>query len=172
MSNGDSGVSDAGLPPVVPDPPARIVGYGVDTLLLNVRYADTNGKPIKQELDEQYVTVLNEWQEKAKVAEEPVVIPLAFRAVTVTRSVCPLRECRSWPVCPAGHRACAVHPVRRLDDVDAGKRGRNRFSLSPTRRGSGCRGEGLSEPGVWRQDCQYRGLRGSDHASCLGALGN
>src|SRR5215472_9674945 len=82
MSNSDSGVSDDGLPLVVPEIPAHIVGYGVDTLLLNVRYADMNGKPVKQELDERYVTVLNEWQEKAKVAEESVPIPLAFRGVS------------------------------------------------------------------------------------------
>jgi hypothetical protein len=57
MSNDRGGVSDEGLPLVFPDTPAHIVGYGVDTLLLNVCYADTNGKPIKQELDERYVTV-------------------------------------------------------------------------------------------------------------------
>ncbi len=65
-----------------PETIVRLMGTGVDTLLLNVRYADASGKPVKQELDERYVTVLNEWQEKARVAEEPVVIPLAFRGVS------------------------------------------------------------------------------------------
>src|SRR5215471_18324427 len=82
MSNGASGVSIEGLPLVVPEIPAHIVSYGVDTLLLNVRYTNIDGKPIKQELDERYVTVLDEWQEQAKVAEEPVVIPLAFSGIS------------------------------------------------------------------------------------------
>jgi hypothetical protein len=65
-----------------PETIVRLMGTGVDTLLLNVRYADASGKPVKQELDERYVTVLNEWQEKARVVDEPVVIPLAFRGVS------------------------------------------------------------------------------------------
>ena len=31
----------------------KLVGYGVDTLILNVRYADKQGQPVKQELDDQ-----------------------------------------------------------------------------------------------------------------------
>ena len=30
----------------------KLVGYGVDTLILNVRYADKQGLPVQQELDE------------------------------------------------------------------------------------------------------------------------
>ena len=29
----------------------KLVGYGVDTLILNVRYSDSKGQPLKQELD-------------------------------------------------------------------------------------------------------------------------
>jgi hypothetical protein len=82
MSNGHSEVSGESLPQVVPDASAHIVGYGVDTLVLNVRYTNVDGKPVKQELDERYVTVLNEWQEKARLAEESVPIPLSFRGVS------------------------------------------------------------------------------------------
>src|SRR5215471_4340019 len=82
MSKSHSEAGGESSPLVVPDTPARIVGYWVDTLLLNVRYTNVDGKLVKQELDERYVTVLNEWQEKAKVAEEAVPIPLAFRGVS------------------------------------------------------------------------------------------
>ena len=30
----------------------KLVGSGVDTLILNVRYCDSKGQPVKQELDE------------------------------------------------------------------------------------------------------------------------
>ncbi len=30
----------------------KLIGYGFDTLILNVRYSDSKGQPIKQELDE------------------------------------------------------------------------------------------------------------------------
>ena len=35
-----------------------LVGYGVDTLVINVRYADSAFQPIKQELDERLMQEL------------------------------------------------------------------------------------------------------------------
>ena len=37
----------------------KLVGYGVDTLILNVRYSDSKGQPVKQELEEKLVEELD-----------------------------------------------------------------------------------------------------------------
>ncbi len=40
----------------------KLVAYGVDTLLLNVRYCDKNNQPVKQELAEGLACELDELQ--------------------------------------------------------------------------------------------------------------
>jgi hypothetical protein len=37
----------------------KMVGYGVDMLILNVRYSVSKGHPVKQELDEKLVQALD-----------------------------------------------------------------------------------------------------------------
>ncbi len=59
----------------------RIVSRGVDTLLLNVYYADTDGRPDKRDLAPFLVQQLNTWKNQAMAAEEPVVVPWAFQDV-------------------------------------------------------------------------------------------
>jgi hypothetical protein len=38
----------------------HLVGYGVDTLILNVRYTDKHAQPVKQELDEKLAGELDD----------------------------------------------------------------------------------------------------------------
>src|SRR2546421_202123 len=52
---------------------------GVDTLVLNVRYADDELRPVKQELSDELVEQFNGWQEGAKREEGPVPTPLSFK---------------------------------------------------------------------------------------------
>lgn len=51
----------------------KIVGRGVDTLVLNVSYADKQFQPIKQELDASLQEELNRLQGEARLAEIPLV---------------------------------------------------------------------------------------------------
>lgn len=60
------------------DWPYRLVNFGVDTLVLNVRYADESGKPADEVLPEHVIACLNAWQVLAKEQEEPIVTPLVF----------------------------------------------------------------------------------------------
>jgi hypothetical protein len=59
----------------------KLVGCGIDTLVLNVYYTDDNLKPlaVKRELDEELAATLDEWQARAKEAEEPIASPWSFR---------------------------------------------------------------------------------------------
>jgi hypothetical protein len=59
----------------------RMVGRGVDTLLLNVYYTDADGKPEKRDLASFLVQQLNTWKNKAIAVEEPVVVPWVFGGV-------------------------------------------------------------------------------------------
>jgi hypothetical protein len=59
----------------------KLVGEGVDTLILNVRYADSQGQPVKQELDEKLVRELDYLQAEARNAEVAVASPWAFLGV-------------------------------------------------------------------------------------------
>src|SRR6266852_8539580 len=61
----------------------RIVSRGVDTLLLNVYYADTDGRPDKRDLAPFLVQQLNTWKNQAMAAEEPVVVAWAFQDVNL-----------------------------------------------------------------------------------------
>src|SRR5438067_10123789 len=55
-----------------------LVGYGVDTLILNVRYADHDGRPVKQELDEKLVQELDYLQGEARRVETAVATEWSF----------------------------------------------------------------------------------------------
>src|SRR6202030_3689606 len=57
----------------------KIVGRGVDTLVLNVSYADKRFQPIKQELDADLQEELNSLQGEARINESPVVTNYAFK---------------------------------------------------------------------------------------------
>lgn len=59
----------------------KLVGYGVDTLILNVRYADKQGQPVKQELDEQLAATLDYLQNVARSAETAVASDWSFMGV-------------------------------------------------------------------------------------------
>lgn len=60
--------------------PYRLVNFGVDTLVLNVRYADNTGQPAPGVvLPDALIEKLNTWQAMAKEREEPVVTPLVFQ---------------------------------------------------------------------------------------------
>ena len=56
----------------------HLVGYGVDTLILNVRYSDTFFEPIKQELDEKLQRELDYLQASARQDENAVATDWSF----------------------------------------------------------------------------------------------
>ena len=59
----------------------KIVSYGVDTLILNVRYSDSKGQPFKQELDEKLMQELDYLQGEARRVETAVATDWAFQDV-------------------------------------------------------------------------------------------
>jgi hypothetical protein len=59
----------------------KLVGYGVDTLILNVRYSDSKGQPVKQELNEKLVQELDYLQGEARRVETAVATDWAFQDV-------------------------------------------------------------------------------------------
>src|SRR5436305_13928208 len=59
----------------------KLVEYGVDTLVLNVRYADSKGQPVKQELNEKLVQELDYLQGEARRVETAVATDWAFQDV-------------------------------------------------------------------------------------------
>src|SRR5258708_5567786 len=61
----------------------QLVGYGVDTLLLNVRYTDKNGQPVKQELDEKLASELDDLQHEARKSEMAMISPWSFLGVSL-----------------------------------------------------------------------------------------
>ena len=60
-------------------PKFKIVGCGVDTLVLNVCYADKKFQPIKQELDVDLQELLSSFQYEARSNESAVVTEWAFK---------------------------------------------------------------------------------------------
>jgi hypothetical protein len=68
-------------PPLYPE--VKLVGWGVDTLYLNVRYADQAGQPVKGELDESLARELDGLQEDAREAEMAVVSPWSLLGVSL-----------------------------------------------------------------------------------------
>src|SRR5437763_14290417 len=59
----------------------NLVGYGVDTLILNVRYSDSKGQPVEQELDEKLGQELDYLQGEARRVETAVATDWAFQSV-------------------------------------------------------------------------------------------
>jgi len=59
----------------------KLIGNGVDTLILNVRYTDENNVPIQRELDEGLQNVLDSLQGSARLKEEAVESPWVFLGV-------------------------------------------------------------------------------------------
>jgi len=59
----------------------KLVGYGVDTLILNMRYSDSKSQPVKQELDEKLVQELDCLQGEARRVETAVATDWAFQDV-------------------------------------------------------------------------------------------
>ena len=57
----------------------KIVGRGVDTLVLNVCYADKQFQPIKQELNADLQEVLSRLQDEARINESAMVTEWAFK---------------------------------------------------------------------------------------------
>ncbi len=60
---------------------SKLVGYGVDTLILNVRYSDSKGQPVKQELDEKLAQELDYLQAEARRVETAVATDWVFQDV-------------------------------------------------------------------------------------------
>ena len=58
-----------------------IIGRGVDTLVLNVCYADKQFQPIKQEFDHNLQNELNILQSEARENEAPLVTRWAFKGI-------------------------------------------------------------------------------------------
>lgn len=56
---------------------------GVDTLVLNVRYADENNRPVKQELADEFVEQFDLWQKEARQEESTIPTPLVFAGETL-----------------------------------------------------------------------------------------
>ncbi len=61
----------------------KLVGYGVDTLVLNVRYADEAFQPTQKELDEALQQELDYLQGEAKHAETAVASDWSFQGCTL-----------------------------------------------------------------------------------------
>jgi hypothetical protein len=59
----------------------QLMSYSVDTLLLDVRYAGSNGQPQKQELDEKLAQELDSLQGEARRVEMAGATDGAFQGV-------------------------------------------------------------------------------------------
>src|SRR5215469_15546523 len=59
----------------------KIVGRGVDTLVLNLCYTDEDFQPVKRELDEGLQHELNQLQNTSRLREAPVPTRWTFRGV-------------------------------------------------------------------------------------------
>ena len=59
----------------------NLVSYGVDTLIINVRYSDSKGQPVKQELDEKLLQELDYLQGEARRVETGIATDWAFQGV-------------------------------------------------------------------------------------------
>jgi hypothetical protein len=63
------------------DLPYTLVGYGVDTLVVNVRYADPAGVPCKDTdalLPDYLITILEAWKAAAQLQGKPISLPVRF----------------------------------------------------------------------------------------------
>jgi hypothetical protein len=59
----------------------KLVAFGVDTLVLNVRYADEQFHATNEELPEELAAQLDAWQDSAKREEAPTATSLQYRGV-------------------------------------------------------------------------------------------
>jgi hypothetical protein len=57
----------------------HLLSYGVDTLVLNIRYANPSGQPMHEELLEPLVERLDAWQMQARKEEQAIQTDLAYR---------------------------------------------------------------------------------------------
>jgi hypothetical protein len=62
-------------------PEGHIVGRGVDTLVLNVCYADRQFQPLKKEVSENLQNHLNQLQNAARINESPIPTPWTFKGI-------------------------------------------------------------------------------------------
>src|SRR5581483_1368520 len=75
---------------------ARVVAYGVDTLVVNAFYPGYNGKPLKRELDEQLALQLDEWKQQAQATHEEYATSWVFNGSVL--HMCPNGGGRGqWP---------------------------------------------------------------------------
>ncbi len=61
----------------------KLVGRGVDTLLLNVYYLDEQEKPVKHDLSNALVDRLDAWKQAAIEAEGSIVVPWVFEGANL-----------------------------------------------------------------------------------------
>src|SRR6266566_7358875 len=61
----------------------KLVGRGVDTLLLNVYYLDEQEHPVKRDLSYALVERLDSWKQGAIEAEGPIVVPWVFEGANL-----------------------------------------------------------------------------------------
>jgi hypothetical protein len=61
----------------------KVLGRGVDTMVLNVRYSDKHFQPIKKELSEDLQNELNLLQSTARFNEAPVLTRWTFKGVNL-----------------------------------------------------------------------------------------
>lgn len=59
--------------------PVRLLQAGVDTLLVNFKFAGEDDKPNGQHLPDEIIGQLDEWQAAARKAHDDVATPLLFR---------------------------------------------------------------------------------------------
>src|SRR5436309_13419196 len=95
----------------------KLVGYGVDTLILNVRYSDSKGRPVKQELDEKLAQELDYLQREARQVETAVATDWAF--LDVLLFVEPHGASKQWRWRLTSRLPNRVVSRRRFNDVMA-----------------------------------------------------
>jgi hypothetical protein len=82
-------------------PDVKIVGRGVDTLVLNVCYGDETGKLVKQELAADLQAHLSQLQDEARTIEAPVVTLWTFKGFQLYMQPKGSREQWRWILtCP------------------------------------------------------------------------
>ncbi|GCE50483.1 hypothetical protein EI42_06421 [Thermosporothrix hazakensis] len=94
-----------------------LVGFGVDTLVLNVRYADEHFKPVKKELDEALVATLEYFQQEAKQAESAIATDWAFQGSLLF--IEPHGAGRQWRWLLKNHLLTLVVAPGRFNDIIA-----------------------------------------------------
>ena len=82
----------------------KIVGRGVDTLVLNDCYADTHFQPIKQEWDANLQEALSALQDQARLAESTLVTQWPSKGISIRGTLISCsRNCsgrRAFLICP------------------------------------------------------------------------